>query len=143
MLITEGITEEFWLRKIIIAEIENVLKERKAEDILNIKPKLVAPADGRVVGNNKVLDIIKLNAKINIPAKDNIKLIKFSNTIVNNAAVEDSKTVNIAKVDFKLDMLAGNFDNTVLNKDRDVTVNKVVGVIEIKLSGIDVDITVF
>ena len=33
-----------------------MLKEKKAEDILDIEPKLIAPADYRVVGNNKVLD---------------------------------------------------------------------------------------
>ena len=127
----------------IIAEIKNMLKERKAEDTLNAKPKLIAPADSRVVGNNRVLDTIKPDTKINIPAKDNIKLIKFSNAAVDNTAVEDNKIVNIAKVNPKLDMLASNFNNTVLNKDKDVAVNKVVGVVEVKLSSIDAGITAF
>ena len=127
----------------IVAEIKNILKERKVEDILDIKFKLVAPADGRVVGNNRVLDTIELNTKINIPIKDDIKLIKFSNTAVDNTAVEDSRTVNIAKVDFKLDILTSNFNNIVLNKDRNITVNKVVSVVEVELSSIDIGITAF
>ena len=87
-----------------------MLKERKAEDILNIKPKLVALADGKVVGNNKVLNTTELDTEINIPNKDNIKLTKFSNTGVDNTAVKDSKIVDIAKADPKLDMLTGNLD---------------------------------
>ena len=49
------------------------------EDTLDIKFKLVVLVNSRVVGNIKVLNTIKLNTTINIPAKDNIKLIKFSN----------------------------------------------------------------
>ena len=127
----------------IVAEIENVLKERKVENTLDVELKLMAPADGRVVGNNRVLDTIELDIKINIPAKDNIKLIKFSNAAVDNAAVKNSKIVNIAEADPKLDILASNFNNTVLNKDRDVTVNKVVSVVEVELSSIDIGITAF
>ena len=114
-----------------------MLKERKAEDILDIEPKLVAPADSRV------LDTIKLDAEINIPTKDNIKLTIFSNATVDNAAVEDNKAVNIAKVDPKLDILTSNPNNTVLNKDRDAIVNKAISVVEIKLSSIDTGITAF
>ena len=113
------------------------------EDILDIEPKLVALVDFRVVGNNRVLDTIKPDAKINIPAKDNIKLTIFSNTAVDNAAIEDSKAVDIAKADPKLDILSSNLNNTVLNKDRDAIVNKAVSVIEIKLSSIDAGITIF
>ena len=120
-----------------------MFKERKVEDILDIEFKLVVPADGRVVGNYRVLNTIKLDAEINIPDKDNIKLTKFSNAGVDNAAIKDSKIVDIAEADPKLDMLIGNFNNTVLNKDRDIGVDKVVGVIEIKLSSIDVGITIF
>ena len=113
------------------------------ENTLNIKFKLVVPADNKVVDNNKVLNIIELNAKINILSKDNIKLIKFGNSIVNNMAVENGKIVNIAEADFKLNMLISNFNNTVFNKDRDIAVNKVISVIKIKLSSIDIGITVF
>ena len=120
-----------------------MLKERKVEDILNIKPKLVALVDGRVVGNNRVLNTIELDAKINIPIKDDIKLIKFSNAAVDKVAVKNSKTVNIAKTNPKLDILASNLNNTVLNKDRDVRVNKVVSVIEIKFSNINTGVTAF
>ena len=125
-----------------------MLKERKAEDILDIEPKLVALVDSRVVGNNKVLDTIELDTieldtKINIPAKDNIKLTIFSNAAVDNAAIEDGKVVDIAKVDPKLDMLANNPNNIVLNKDRDAIVNKAISVIEIELSSIDIGITIF
>jgi len=119
----------------IVVEIEDVLKERKAEDTLDIKSKLVAPVDGRVVGNDRVLDIIELDAKINIPAKDNIKLIEFNNT-----TVEDSKLVDIAEVDTKLNILA---NNTVLNKNRDAIVDRAVGVIDIELSSIDIGVTIF
>ena len=127
----------------IVAEIEDVLKERKVENTLDIEPKLIAPADGRVVGNSRVLDTIELDTEINIPAEDDIKLIKFSNAAVDNAAVENNRTVDIAKVDPKLDILASNFNNTVLNKDRDITVNKVVSVMEVKLSSINTGITAF
>jgi len=127
----------------IVAEIGDVLKERKAEDTLNAEPKLIAPADNKVAGNNRVLNTTESDIKINIPAKDNIKLIKLNNAVMDNAAVEDSKTVNIAKADLKLDMLANNFSNIVLNKDRDAAVNKAVGVIEIELSNINVGITIF
>ena len=120
-----------------------MLKERKAENILNIKPKLVAPANSKIVGNNKILDTIKPDTGINIPAKDNIKLIKFNNTKVNNAAIKDSKTVNIAEADPKLNMLISNFNNTVLNKDKNIVVDKVISVIEIKLNSIDAGITAF
>lgn len=94
--------------------------------------------DSRLVGNNKILDTIELDAKINIPTKDNIKLI-FSNFIVDNAAIEDGKIVDIAKADLKPNILA----NIVLNKDRDTAVNKAISVIEIKLSSIDIGITAF
>jgi len=127
----------------IIAEIGDVLKEGKAEDILDIEPKLIALVDSRVVGNNRVLDTIELDAEINIPAKDDIKLTIFSNAAVDNTAVEDGKAVDIAKADPKLDILTGNPNNTVLNKDRDAIVDKAVGVIEIKLSSIDINITAF
>jgi hypothetical protein len=120
-----------------------MLKERKAEDILDIEPKLVALADSRVVGNNRVLDTIELDANINIPAKDNIKLTIFSNTMVDSAAIEDRKAVDIAKVDPKLDMLASNPNNIVLNKGRDAIANKAISIIEIKLSSIDIGITTF
>jgi len=121
----------------IVAEIRDVLKERKAEDILDIEPKLVALADGRV------LDTIEPDTEINIPAKDNIKLTIFSNATVDNTAVEDGKAVDIAKADPKLDILTGNPNNTVLNKDRDAIVNKAIGVVEIELSSIDAGITAF
>ncbi|XTI94091.1 hypothetical protein V2W45_1335546 [Cenococcum geophilum] len=127
----------------IVVEIGDMLKEKKAEDILDIEPKLVALAESRVVGNNRVLDTIELDAKINIPTKDNIKLTIFSNAAVDNVAVEDGKVVNIAKADLKLDMLTSNPNNIVLNKDRDAIVDKAVSVMEIKLSSIDVGITAF
>ncbi|XTI92165.1 hypothetical protein V2W45_1333977 [Cenococcum geophilum] len=120
-----------------------MLIERKAEDILDIEPKLVGLVDCRVVDNNRVLDTIELDAKINIPAEDDIKLTIFGNAAVDNAAIEDGKAVNIAEVDPKLDMLAGNPNNIVLNKDRDAIINEAVGVVEIELSSIDVGITVF
>ena len=120
-----------------------MLKERKVEDILDIKLKLVVLVDGRVVGNNRVLDTIELDAEINISAKDDIKLIKFSNFRVDNTAVKNSKIVDIAKADPKLNMLISNFNNTVLNKDRDVGVDKVISIIEIKLSSIDIGVTAF
>src|ERR1700722_16341625 len=121
----------------IIAEIGDVLKEGRVEDILNTEPKLVALADYRVVGNNRVLDTIELDAKINMPTKDDINLTIFSNAVVNNVAIEDGKAVDIAKADPKLDILTSNSNNIVLNKDRDAIVNKAVSVIEIKLSSID------
>jgi hypothetical protein len=127
----------------IVAEIKNILKERKVEDTLDIEPKLVAPVDGKVVGNNRVLNTTEPDTEINIPAKDNIKIIKFSNTRVDNAAIEDSKIVDIAKVDLKLNTLISNFNNTVLNKDRDIAVDKVISIIEIELSSIDAGITAF
>ena len=127
----------------IIVEIRDVLKEIKVEDILDIEPKLVALVDGRVVGNNRVLDTIELDAKINIPTKDNIKLTIFSNTIVDNVAIEDSKVVDIAKADPKLDILTSNPNNIVLNKGRNAIADKAVSVIEIKLSSIDIGITTF
>ena len=126
----------------IIAKIENILKERKVEDILDIKFKLVALADGKVVNNNRVLNTTELDTKINIPTKNNIKLIKFSNAR-DNIAIENSKIVNIAEVDPKLDILISNFNNTVLNKNRDIIVDKIVGVVEIEFSSIDTGITVF
>ena len=89
------------------------------------------------------MDTIELNTEINIPDKDNIKLTKFSNAGVDNVAIKDSKIVNIAKADLKLDMLVSNFNNTVLNKDRDIAVDKVIGVVEIELSSIDIGITIF
>ena len=113
------------------------------EDILDIKPKLVTPADSKVIGNDKVLDTIKLDTKINIPNKDNIKLTKFSNIRVDNAAIKDSKTVNIAEVNPKLNIFINNFNNTVLNKNRDITVDKVINIIKIELSSIDIGITIF
>jgi len=112
-----------------------MLKERKVENTLNTKSKLVALVDSRVVGNNKVLDTIEPDAKINIPAKDDIKLIKFNNT-----TDKDSKLVDIAKVDTKLDILTNNI---VLNKNRDAIVNRAVGVIDIELSSINIGITTF
>lgn len=120
-----------------------MFKGRKVEDILDIEPKLVPLVDGRVVGNNRVLDTIELDTKINIPAKDNIKLTIFSNAAVDNAAIEDGKVVDIAKADPKLDILTSNPNNIVLNKDRDAIVNKAVSVIEIELSSIDIGITTF
>ena len=126
----------------IVAEIKDIFKERKAEDILDIKPKLVAPADSRVVSNNKVLNTIELDAEINIPAEDNIKLIKLSNAVVDNVAVKDSKTVNIAEIDPKLDMLISNLDNTILNRDKDAAVDKAISVVEI-VNSINVGITAF
>ena len=113
------------------------------EDILNIEPKLVVLVDYRVVGNNRVLDTIELDAKINMPTKDDINLTIFSNAVVNNVAIEDGKAVDIAKADPKLDILTSNSNNIVLNKDRDAIVNKAVSVIEIKLSSIDAGITAF
>jgi len=95
----------------------------------------VALVDSRVVGNNRVLDTIKPDAEINIPAKDDIKLIKFNNTMV-----KDGKLVDIAKVNAKLDMLANNI---VLNKNRDAIVDRAVSVIDIKLSNIDIGVTAF
>ena len=127
----------------IVAEIGDVLKETKVEDILDIEPKLVAPADSRVVGNDRVLDTIEPDAEINIPAEDNIKLTIFGNAAVDNAAVEDGKAVDIAEADPKLDMLTSNPNNIVLNKGRNAIANKAVSIIEIKLSSIDVGITAF
>jgi len=124
----------------IVIEIKNVFKERRVEDILDIKPKLVAPVNGRVVNNNRVLDIIELDIKINMPTKDDIKLIEFNNTMVENKAVEDSKLINITEVNLKLNMLIGNI---VLNKNRDTVVNKAIGVIDIKLSSINAGVTAF
>jgi hypothetical protein len=95
------------------------------------------------VGNNRVLDTIELNTNINIPAKDNIKLTIFSNAIVNSAAIENRKAVNIAKADPKLDILTSNPNNTVLNKGRNAIADKAISVIEIKLSSIDIGITTF
>jgi len=95
------------------------------------------------VGNNRVLDTIELDTKINIPTKDNINLTIFSNTAVDNVAIEDGKAVDIAKADPKLDILTSNPNNIVLNKDRDAIVNKAVSVIEIELSSIDIGITAF
>ena len=95
------------------------------------------------MGNDRALDTIKLDAKINIPTKDNIKLIRFSNATVDKAAIKDGKTLDIAKVDPKLDMLASNLNNIVLNKDKGATVNKAVSVIGIELSSIDTGITIF
>jgi len=135
LLVTKAITGEFWLRGMIVAEIEDMLKERKAEDILDTESKLVAPVDSRVVGNNRVLDTIEPDTKINIPTKDNIKLIEFNNT-----TVKDSKSVDIAKVDTKLDIL---INNIVLNKNKDTIVNRAVSVINIKLSSIDTSVTAF
>ncbi|XTI90969.1 hypothetical protein V2W45_1333021 [Cenococcum geophilum] len=120
-----------------------MLIERKVEDILDIEPKLVGLVDYKVVDNNRVLDTIKLDTKINIPAKDDIKLTIFSNAAVDNAAIEDSKAVDIAEADPKLDMLTSNPNNTVLNKDRDAIIDKAISVIEIKLSSIDTGITAF
>jgi hypothetical protein len=120
-----------------------VLKEIKAEDILDAEPKLVAPADSRVVGNDRVLDTIELDAKINIPAEDNIKLTIFSNAVVDNAAIEDGKVVDIAKADPKLDILTSNPNNIVLNKGRNAIADKAVSVIEIELSSINIGITAF
>ena len=127
----------------IVAEIRDMLKERKVEDILDIEPKLVAPVDSRVVGNDRVLDTIEPDANINIPTKDDIKLTIFGNAIVDSAAIEDRKAVDIAEADPKLDMLTSNPNNIVLNKGRDAIADKAVGVIEIKLSSIDVGITIF
>jgi hypothetical protein len=127
----------------IVAEIGDVLKERKAEDILDTEPKLVAPVDSRVVGNDRVLDTIELDAEINIPAEDDINLTIFGNAAVDNVAVEDGKAVDMAEADPKLDMLASNPDNAVLNKDRDAIVDKAVSVVEIELSSIDAGITAF
>ena len=127
----------------IVAEIGDVLKETKAEDILDTEPKPVAPADGRVVGNDRVLDTIEPDAEINIPAEDDIKLTIFGNAAVDNAAVEDGKAVDIAEADPKLDMLAGNPDDTVLDKGRNAIADKAVGVVEIELSSIDAGITAF
>ena len=113
------------------------------EDTLDIKSKLIAPADSRVVGNNKVLNTTELDTEINIPNKDNIKLTKFSNARVDNAAIKNSKIVNIAEADPKLNILISNFNNTVLNKDKNIVVDKVISVIEIKLNSIDAGITAF
>jgi len=112
-----------------------MLKERKVKNTLNTESKLVAPVDSRVVGNNRVLDTIKLDAEINIPAKDDIKLIKFNNT-----TVKDSKLVDIVKVDAKLDILVNNI---VLNKNRDTVVNRAISVIDIELSSINTSVTAF
>ena len=120
-----------------------MLKERKVEDILDIEPKLVALADSRVVGNDRVLDTIELDANINIPTEDNIKLTIFSNAVVDSAAIEDRKAVDIAEADPKLDMLTSNPNNTVLNKGRDAIADKPISVVEIKLSSIDIGITIF
>ena len=120
-----------------------MLKKRKVENILNIKLKLIVPVNGKVVDNNRVLNTIELDAKINILSEDNIKLIKFSNSVVDNMAVKDSKMADIVQVNPKLDILINNFNNIVLNKDKDVAVNKVINVIKIELNSIDVGITVF
>ena len=127
----------------IVVEIGDMLKEIKAEDILDAEPKPVALVDSRVVGNDRVLDTIELDAKINIPTKDNIKLTIFSNAMVDNIAIEDGKAVDIAKADPKLDMLAGNPNNTVLNKGRNAIADKAVSIVEIELSSIDIGITAF
>ena len=127
----------------VVVEIKDILKEGRVENILDIRPKLVALINYRVVGNNRVLDTIELDAKINIPTKDDINLTIFSNAVVNNVAIEDGKAVDIAKADPKLDILTSNSNNIVLNKDRDAIVNKAVSVIEIKLSSIDAGITAF
>ena len=103
----------------------------------------MALIDSRVVGNDRVLDTIELDAKINIPTEDNINLTIFGNTAVDNVAIKDGKAVDIAKADPKLDILASNPNNVVLNKDRDAIVDKAVSVIEIKLSSIDAGITIF
>ena len=103
----------------------------------------MALADSKVAGNNRVLDTTELDAEINILAKDNIKLIKLGNAVVDNVAVEDSKIVDIAETDLKLNMLADNLGDIVLNKDRDAAVNKAVSVMEIELSNIDAGITTF
>ena len=124
----------------IVVEIRDVLKERKAENTLDTKARLVTPADNKIVGNNKELDTIEPDTEINIPAEDNIKLIKFGNAAMDNIAVEDSKTV---KTDPKLDMLAGNLNNTVLNKNKNAAVNKTIGIMKIELSSIDAGITAF
>jgi len=119
----------------IIAEIEDILKERKVEDTLDTKSKLVAPVDSRVIDNDRVLNTIEPDAEINIPTEDNIKLIKFNNT-----TVKDSKLVDIAEVDTKLDILTNNI---VLNKNRDTVVNRAVNIIDIKLSSIDIGVSAF
>ena len=134
MLITKDIIREFWLYKIIIVEIKNIVKKRKVEDTLDIEFKLIAPADSKIVGNNRILKTTEPDT--------NIKLI-FNNSIVDNAAIKDSKIVNIAKADFKLNIPASNFNNTILNKDRNAIVDKAVSVIEIEFSSIDIGITIF
>jgi len=98
----EVITREFWLCRIIVAEIKDIFKERKAEDILDIEPKLVALVDSRVVGNNRVLDTIELDAEINMPAEDDIKLIEFNNTIVDMFVGDAVVNKAISVVDIKL-----------------------------------------
>jgi len=95
----------------------------------------VALVDSRVVGNNRVLNTIELDVKINIPTEDDIKLIKFNNT-----TVKDGKLVDIAEVNTKLDIFASNI---VLNKNRDIIVNKAINVVDIKLSSIDIGVTAF
>ena len=95
----------------------------------------MALVDGKVVGNNRVLDTIEPDTEINIPTKDDIKLIKFNNT-----TVKDSKLVDIAEVDTKLDILTNNI---VLNKNRDTVVNRAVNIIDIKLSSIDIGVSAF
>src|ERR1700733_3038037 len=126
-----------------VVEIKDILKEGRVENILDIRPKLVALINYRVVGNNRVLDTIKLDAKINIPTKDDINLTIFGNAVVNNTAIKDSKAVDIAKVDPKLDILASNSNNIVLNKNREAIVNKAISIIEIELSSIDIGTTTF
>jgi len=119
----------------IVVKIKNILKERKVEDILDTEFKLVALVDDRVVGNNRVLNTIEPDAEINIPAEDDIKLIKFNNTTVKNG-----KSVDIAEVDAKLDILTNNI---VLNKNKDTVVNRAVSIIDIELNSIDVGVTAF
>ena len=64
--------------------------------------------DSVIRGNSRVLDIIELDTELYIFTENDIKLIEFVNTAVNSVAIEDSRTLNIAEVDPKLDMLIGS-----------------------------------
>ena len=62
----------------------------------------MALVDSRVVGNNRVLDTIELDAKINMPAEDNIKLIKFDNTTVDMLVSNTTVNKAVGVVDIEL-----------------------------------------
>ena len=51
----EGITREFWLCGIIIAD-KNVLEEKKVENTLDTEPIVVALMDSVIAGNGRILN---------------------------------------------------------------------------------------